>query len=34
MSNKLKLISPISPSVTHYLAYRSIIKNGKPMAMS
>jgi Holliday junction resolvase RusA-like endonuclease len=30
----LKLVSPISPSVNHYLAYRAIIKNGKPMAMS
>lgn len=34
MSQVLKLISPISPSVNHYLAYRAIIKNGKPMAMS
>jgi hypothetical protein len=32
--NILKLVSPISPSVNHYLAYRAIIKNGKPMAMS
>ena len=31
---KLKLTSPISPSFNHYLAYRAIIKNGKPMAMS
>lgn len=30
----LKLISDIPPSVNHYLAYRAIIKNGKPMAMS
>jgi len=30
----LKLVSPISPSVNHYLAYRAIIKNKKPMAMS
>ena len=30
----LELISPIPPSVNHYLAYRAIIKNGKPMAMS
>lgn len=34
LSNILKLISPIPPSVNHYLAYRAIIKNGKPMAMS
>lgn len=32
--NKLYLVSPIPPSVNHYLAYRAIIKNGKPMAMS
>lgn len=31
---KLKLISSIPPSVNHYLAYRAIMKNGKPMAMS
>lgn len=30
----LKLISPIPPSVNHYLGWRAIIKNGKPMAMS
>lgn len=30
----LKLVSPIPVSVNHYLAYRAIIKNGKPMAMS
>jgi len=30
----LKLVSPIPPSVNHYLAYRAIMKNGKPMAMS
>ena len=34
MANVLKLTSPISPSVNHYLAYRAIMKNGKPMAMS
>ena len=34
MGNILKLTSPISPSVNHYLSYRAIIKNGKPMAMS
>ena len=26
--------SPVPPSVNHYLAYRTVIKNGKPMAMS
>jgi len=31
---ELKLISPISPSVNHYLSYRAIMKNGRPMAMS
>lgn len=31
---ELKLTSPMSPSFNHYLAYRAIIKNGKPMAMS
>lgn len=31
---ELKLISPIPPSVNHYLAYRTVMKNGKPMAMS
>lgn len=31
---KLKLVSPIPPSVNHYLAYKAIVKNGKPMAMS
>lgn len=30
----LKLISPIPPSVNHYLGWRAIIKNGKPMAVS
>lgn len=34
ISNVLNLVSPIPPSVNHYLAYRAIIKNGKPMAMS
>lgn len=34
MERKLKLVSPIPPSVNHYLGYRAIIKNGKPMAMS
>lgn len=32
--NQLKLTSPIPPSVNHYLAYRAVIKNGKPLAMS
>lgn len=31
---KLKLISDIPPSVNHYLSYRAVIKNGKPLAMS
>lgn len=31
---ELKLTSPISPSVNHYLGWRAILKNGKPMAMS
>ena len=34
MKQSLKLVSPIPPSVNHYLAYRAIVKNGKPMAMS
>ena len=34
ISNVLKLVSPIPPSVNHYLSYRAVIKNGKPMAMS
>lgn len=35
MSDKhLYLTSPIPPSVNHYLGYRAIVKNGKPMAMS
>lgn len=32
--DRIKLISPIPPSVNHYLSYRAIIKNGRPMAMS
>ena len=32
--NELHLISPIPPSVNHYMGIRSIIKNGKPMAMT
>ena len=31
---KLKLISPIPPSVNHYLGYRAIMKSGRPMAAS
>lgn len=34
MGTILRLTSPIPPSVNHYLAYRAIIRNGKPMAMS
>lgn len=34
MEQKLVFTSPIPPSVNHYLAYRTIVKNGKPMAMS
>lgn len=30
----LHLVSQIPSSVNHYLAYRAIIRNGKPMAMS
>ena len=30
----LNLVSEIPPSVNHYLAYRAIIRNGKPLAMS
>lgn len=31
---ELYLISPIPPSVNHYLAYRAVIKNGRPYAVS
>lgn len=31
---KLKLTSPIPPSVNHYLAYRTVKKGGKYLAMS
>lgn len=34
MGNVLKLTSEVPPSVNHYLAYRGIIRNGKPMAVS
>lgn len=30
----LRLISPLPPSVNHYLAYRAVLRNGKPSAMS
>jgi len=30
----LRLVSPIPPSVNHYLSYRAIMRNGKPLAMS
>ena len=30
----LNLVSEIPPSVNHYLAYRAIMRNGKPLAMS
>lgn len=32
--NELKLTSPMPPSVNHYLAYRAIMRNGKPLAVS
>ncbi len=34
MGSDLYLVSKIPPSVNHYLAYRAIMKNGRPMAMS
>ena len=33
-TRQLKLVSPIPVSINHYLAYRCVIKNGKPMAVS
>ena len=30
----LKLTSPIPPSTNHYLAYRAVVKHGKPIGMS
>ena len=33
-NNVLKLVINDFISVNHYLAYRAIVKNGKPMAMS
>lgn len=32
--SELKLVSPIPPSVNHYIAYRAIMKNGRPTAVS
>lgn len=34
MEKFLKLVSPIPPSVNHYLSYRAIIRNGKPLSVS
>lgn len=34
MSKILKLTSPIPPSVNHYLGYRTIMRNGRPIPMS
>ena len=34
MSKDLMLTSEIPPSVNHYIGYRGIIKNGRPMAVS
>lgn len=34
MIMELKLTSTIPPSVNHYLSYRAVMKNGRPMAMS
>lgn len=31
---ELHLVSPIPPSVNHYLAYRAVMKNGRPLATS
>lgn len=33
MSQSLKIVSPIPPSVNHYLAHRAVIKCGKPLAV-
>lgn len=33
MGNILKLTSPLPPSVNHYTSVRTIMKNGRPMAM-
>lgn len=32
--SELKLVSAIPPSVNHYLAYRVVVKNGRPVGMS
>ena len=32
--NVLKLTSPIPPSVNHYLAYRTVMKGGRPLSIS
>ena len=34
MGNVLRLVSAVPPSVNHYLAYRGVMRGGKPMAMS
>lgn len=34
IGQELFLTSPVPPSVNHYLSYRTIMKNGRPMAMS
>ena len=33
MSNTLHFTSPIPPSVNHYMGYRAIMKNGKPLSV-
>ena len=33
-NQELKLISPIPPSVNHYLGIRAVMKNGRPFAMT
>lgn len=32
-NNVLRLVSPIAPSVNHYMGWRAILKNGRPMAI-
>lgn len=34
INNIISLISPIPPSVNHYLAYRAIVRNGRPICTS
>ena len=34
IGNYLHLVSPIPPSVNHYLGYRGVMRNGKPLASS